>query len=210
MGLTDDNLPLSDPAESLALIQRERANLERDITPDPRLMLWPWGLAWLIGFGALFLRFGPDDRVFVDLPEWLPLTLLLGLMVLAGIVTGVVGAHHSRLVSGPTSRQGLLYGLTWAIAFSSMTTLFSQFADDLVDARQGLLWAGGMVALTGALHMAGGAMWNDRALFQLGAWTSVINVVGIIAGPGWHSLIVAIAGGGGMLVVGFVGWLRLR
>jgi hypothetical protein len=39
---TDDDLPLGDPAESLALIERERANLERDLTPDPRLMLWPW------------------------------------------------------------------------------------------------------------------------------------------------------------------------
>jgi hypothetical protein len=58
--------------------------------------------------------------------------------------------------------------------------------------------------------MAGGAIWNDRWLFFLGAWTSVINVAGILAGPGWHSLIVAVAGGGGMLVAGLLGWLRMR
>ena len=210
MGLTDDDLPLGDPAESLALIERERANLERDITPDPRLMIWPWGLAWLVGFGALFLRYGPDDRVIADLPDWLPMTLLMGLMVAAGVVTGVVGARHTRMVSGPTSRQGVLYGFTWAIAFATMATLFSQFGDELSEPRLGLLWAGGMVALTGALHMAGGALWNDRDLFLLGAWTSVINVVGILTGPGWHSLIIAVFGGGGMLVVGLVEWLRLR
>jgi hypothetical protein len=207
---TDDELPLGDPAESLALIERERANLERDLIPDPRLMLWPWGLAWLIGFLALFLRFGPDGRVFVNLPEWLPLTLLLLLMVGAGVMTGIVGVRSGRQISGPSSRQGLLYGLTWSVAFTGMAVLFSQFNDILPIDRAGLLWGGGLVALTGALHMAGGTMWNDRTVYFLGVWISVINVVGIIAGPGWHSLIIAVAGGGGMLVAGLIGWLRLR
>jgi hypothetical protein len=206
----DEDLPLGDPADSLALIERERANLERDITPDPRLMLWPWGLAWSIGFGLFFLRYGPDGRVLVDLPGWLPLIVLLGLMIGAGVVTGLVGARASTQVSGPTSQQGLFYGLTWSIAFAGLAVLFSQFGDMLPERQLGLLWAGGMVALTGALHMAGGALWHDRNLFFLGAWTSVINVAGILIGPGWHSLIVAVAGGGGMLVAGLIGWLRLR
>lgn len=210
MALTDDDLPLGDPAESLALIQREQANLVRDITPDPRLMLWPWGFAWLIGFGALFLRYGPNGHVIIDLPGFVPLNLLLLLIIAAGVVTGVVGRRHTRILSGPTSRQGVYYGLTWAISFACMVTLFSLFADDLSEERSSLLWAGGMVALAGALHMAGGALWNNRDLFNLGAWTSVINVIGILIGPGWHSLIVAIAGGGALLVTGLIGWLRLR
>jgi hypothetical protein len=206
----DDDVPLGNPADSLALIQRERANLERDLTPDPRLMYWPWGVAWLTGFGLLFLRFGPDGRVFVDLPAWLPLTVLLLLLVAAGITTGVAGGRASAQTAGPRSRQGKMYGFTWAIAFAGASVLFSQFGDHLPDDLLGLLWAGGMVGLTGALHMAGGAIWNDRDLFILGAWTSVINVIGIFAGPGWHSLIVAVAGGGGMLLAGLAWWLRLR
>jgi hypothetical protein len=91
-----------------------------------------------------------------------------------------------------------------------MGILFAQYGDALPDDRLGLLWAGGMVALTGALHMAGGAIWNDRQLFILGAWTSVINVAGILVGPGWHSLIVALGGGLGMILAGLLGWLRLR
>jgi hypothetical protein len=210
MPLTDDDLPLGDPAESLRLIERERANLERQLTPDPRLMFWPWGIAWLVGFGLLFLRYGPDGRVYVDLPGWLPLTALLTLILAAGAITGIAGARSSRDTAGPSSRQGAMYGITWSVAFSGLAILFSQFNGVLPDAQLGLLWAGGMVALTGALHMAGGAVWCDRNLFILGAWTSVINVAGILAGPGWHSLIVAIAGGGGMLVAGLIGWLRLR
>src|SRR5688572_26183899 len=103
MNTADDELPPADPAESLRLIARERAAAGRGLTPDPRLLLWPWGLAWLIGFGVFFLRFGPDDRVFVDMPEFLPLTVLLGLITLAGIVTGIVGARAGRQVTGPSS-----------------------------------------------------------------------------------------------------------
>jgi hypothetical protein len=206
----DDDRPLDDPAESLRLIREERANLVRTLTPDPRLMYWPWGVAWLVGFGLIFLRFSPGGRVLVAMPAWLPSTVLIVLLVGAGIITGIVGGRVGRHVAGPSSRQGLLYGLTWSIAFTSMSIVFSQFADELSDARQSLLWGGGMVALTGALHMAGGAMWNNRSLFVLGAWTSAVNVAGILFGVGWHPLIVAVLAGGGMFVLGQIGWQRLR
>jgi hypothetical protein len=206
----DDDTPLEDPAESLRLIHEEQANLARSLTPDPRLMYWPWGVAWLIGFGLIFLRFAPGGRVLVHMPSWLPSTVLIVLLVVAGIVTGIAGGRAGRHVAGPSSRQGLMYGLTWAVAFTGMSFVFAQFADELPDPRQSLLWGGGMVALTGALHMAGGAMWNDRNLFVLGAWTSVVNIVGLAFGVGWHPLIVAVLAGGGMLALGQAGWKRLR
>ena len=208
MALTDDDE--LDPAESLRLIEQERAQTERILTPDPRLLLWPWGIAWLIGFTVFFLRFGPDGRVFVALPSWLPLVVLMSLIVVAGITTGIVGTRAGRYVTGPSSTQGAMYGITWTVAFIGMSIVLSQVSDLLPDDKLNLLWAGVMVALTGALHMAGGAIYRDRSLFVLGAWTSVINIIGIIAGPGWHSLIVAIAGGGGMIVAGTLQWRKLR
>jgi hypothetical protein len=207
---TDDDLPPIDPAESLRLIQRERASAERILTPDPRLFLWPWGLAWLIGFAVFFLRYGPDDRIFVSMPSWLPLTVLLSLILAAGVITGVAGARAGRYVSGPTSQQGAMYGITWSVAFAGMAIVLSQVSHQLSDTDSNLLWAGAMVALTGALHMVGGAIWNDRSVFALGAWISLINAVGIFAGSGWHSLIVAGAGGGAMLLVGTRSWLKLK
>ena len=209
MAPTDDDLPPLDPAESLALIERERAEAERRLTPDPRLLLWPWGIAWLIGFTVYFLRFGPDGRIFVQFPDWLPLVLLLALMIAAGIVTGITGARAGRWVSGPSSSQGAMYGISWSIAFAGMATVLARVSDYLPEPQVNLLWAGVMVGLTGALHMAGGAIYNDRSLFILGAVISLVNIVGVIAGPGWHSLILAVAGGGGMLVAGALAWARL-
>jgi hypothetical protein len=206
MESSDDEL---DPADALALIERERANLVRDIAPDPRLMYWPWGFAWLLGFGLLFLRYGPDGKVYADLPDWLPLAALAPLFIAAGIVTGLAGGRSTRRTSGPTSRAGQMFGLSWSISFLTLSVLFARIGNDLPGPEAGLLWGGGMVALTGALHMAGSAIWQDRQLFLLGAWTSAINIVGILAGPGWHSLIVAVAGGGGMIVAGVLGHRRL-
>lgn len=209
MNTTDDELPPADPAESLRLIAQERAATQRRLIPDPRLQLWPWGFAWLLGFGFFFLRFGPDNRVLVDMPAWLPLTVLLGLITLAGIITGVVGARAGRQVSGPSSRQGAMYGFTWSVAFIGMAVLLSRLSNLLPVPEANLLWAGAMVALTGVLHMAGGTIWNDRDMYVLGVFINVVNAIGIIIGPGWHALIVAVLGGGGMLVAGLISWLRM-
>lgn len=208
MELRDDDLPPADPAESLRLIARERAATERQLTPDQRLLLWPWGFAWLIGFAVHFLRYGPGGRIYVQMPSFLPLAVLLGLVVIAGVITGIVGARASRQVTGPSSRQGAMYGITWSVAFAGMAVLFSRISNLLPGPEANLLWAGAMVALTGALHMAGGAVWNDRGLFVLGASISAVNVVGVIIGPGWHALIVAVLGGGGIILAGALAWLR--
>jgi hypothetical protein len=207
MAPDDDDLPM-DPAESLRLIERERAEAERVLTPDPRLFLWPWAFAWLIGFTVYFLRFGPDGRVFVAMPDWVPLATLLALMIVAGVVTGVTGARAGRWVSGKSSTQGAMYGISWSIAFAGMSTVLARISDYLPEPQVNLLWAGVMVGLTGALHMAGGAIYNDRSLFVLGAYISVVNVTGVLAGPGWHSLILAVMGGFGMLAAGWLSYAR--
>jgi hypothetical protein len=204
----DDELPM-DPAESLRLIERERAEAERNLTPDPRIFLWPWGFAWLVSFTLLFLRFGPDGRVFVDMPEWVPMTVLAVSMISAGAFTGVAGTRSGRWISGPSRRQGAFYGITWSVAFFGLSTVLGRVSQFVPDGEVNLLWAGAMVALTGALHMAGGAIYNDKTIFLLGVSISAINVVGVFAGPGWHSLLLAVLGGGGMVAVGAYAKARL-
>src|ERR1051325_10701871 len=116
MAPTDDDLPL-DPTESLRLIEQERARAERNLTPDPRLLLWPWGLAYLIGFAVFFARFGPGGHIYVDMPGWLPLVVLAVLMISAGTIAGIFGARSGRNLHGKSRRQGAMYGITWSVAF---------------------------------------------------------------------------------------------
>ncbi|MET7708809.1 transporter [Micromonospora sp. NPDC005413] len=207
---SNDDLPPADAAVALRLIRDQQADTALRLEPDARLVYWPWGVAWLVGFGLLFLRFSPDDRVLIRLPDWLPLTTLFVLLVAAAAVQAVAGARAYGQVTGDSARRGLWYACAWALGSASVYTALGRVSDHLPHDLAGLLWSATAVGLTGALHMAGGAIWLDRDLFRLGVWISLINLAGVFAGPGWHALVVAVAGGGGILVAGTVARLRQR
>jgi hypothetical protein len=201
--MDEDDAPIS-AADTLRLIDEQRNAAERSLTPDPRLLYWPWGTAWLIGFGLLFLRFGPGGRVFVDLPIWLPLSTLYALMIVAFVISGVAGARVARHVSGQSSVTGAMYGWTWFAGFAGFIALAVRLSPQLSPDWIGLLWAGGSVGVVGLMYMAGGAIWRARDLYVLGLWITVANIAGIIAGPGWHSLIISLGAGVAMIIVGAI------
>ncbi|HEV7708277.1 MAG TPA: transporter, partial [Asanoa sp.] len=158
----DNDQPPGDPAEALKLIEEQRAAVLRRIYVDDRWWYWPWGFAWLIGFGLLFLRFGPDDRVFVPMPEWLPVAVLVALLAVASVISAMTGTRASGQVAGESSRRGAYYGWSWFIAFTAVTVILVRISDALPDDLVTLVWAATTVGLTGALHMAGGAIWLSR------------------------------------------------
>lgn len=199
----DEDLPPSSPAETLRVIEQQRAATERELQPHPLMFFGPWGTAWLIGFGLLFLRFGPDGRILVPMPQWLPLVSLFALLLAAGVVSGLMAGRAFRHVRGRSSVQGAMYGFAWFIGFMGMSIVVARAGGGLPYPEQGLLWGTVMVGLTGALHMAGGAVWEDRYLFAVGVWISAVNVAGALLGPGWYQLVISLAGGGGMLLAGF-------
>lgn len=210
VNLDDDDPPPPDAAAALHLIREQRVATARRLEPDARLLYWPWGVAWLVGFGLFFLRFAPDGRVLVRLPDWLPVTALFGLLVAAAAVQAVASARAYGQVSGDSARRGRWYGCAWALGSVSVFAVLGRVVDHLPHDQAALLWSATAVGLTGALQMAGGAIWLDRDLFRLGVWISVINVAGTFAGPGWHALVLAVAGGGGILVAGAISRLRQR
>jgi hypothetical protein len=208
--MTDDDTAPATAAESLRLIETQRAATHRSLVPDPRLIYWPWGISWFVGFGLLYLRFGPSQKITVDMPSWLPETALFVLMGIALIVSSVAGARSNRQISGDSSRKGLRYGLSWFLAFAMFAPLAARLSDRLPEAESGLLWAAGSVGIVATLYLAGSAIWLDRNMFVLGLWLAVMNVAGVIAGPGWHSLVICIGGGLGMIVAGLAEYLRVR
>jgi hypothetical protein len=208
--LTNDERPPASPADSMRLIHEQRAAAGRQVYPSLRYFLVPWGLAWLLGFGLFFLRHGPGDRTFVSMPGWLPLAALSGLMVAAAVVSAVATGRVYRHVAGPSALKGAMYGWAFFLGFLSLGFSLARVSDGLPSIDQGLLWSAASVALVSALHMAGGAVWHDRDLFTLGVWLSLVNIGGVIAGPGWHSLVIAVAGGGGMLAFAAVVAARRR
>ncbi|GAA2327238.1 transporter [Dactylosporangium salmoneum] len=206
----DDDAPPASAAESLELIRKERAAAARTLQLNPLLYYVPWGGAWLIGFGLLFLRYGPNGKVFVDLPDWLPLASLFVLMALAMLATVVVSAVRGRGLAGRSSWQGSAYGFAWFFAFAGVGTTTSHFAKLLPEDERGLLWACVSVGLVASMYMAGAAVWMSRDMFIFGAWLTIINIAGVAAGPGWHSLLISLGGGGGLILLGLILQVRAR
>lgn len=204
MILDEDDSPPADPAASLLLITQQQAATRQALTPGQHMFFLPWGFAWLVGFGAYVLR-EP-----LDLPEFLPLTVLFALLALAGVLSGVAGARAYGSISGDSARRGHWYGLCWFAGFASMTALLVRVGDQMPPETIGLLWSASSVGITGMLQMAGGAIWLDKQLFRLGCYVLAVNIAGVLAGPQWHPMLVAVLGGGGMLIAGTVAWRRER
>lgn len=198
------------PEESLRLIERQRAVVERKLGTDPLVFYVPWGLVWLIGYGLFFLRYGPNGDPLVPMPIAVPGIVLGALIVLALAITMTAAARAGRGVSGESDQRGLYYGLSWALAFTMMGVLGGQLNDHLPGPEAALYWTATSTSILTVLYVAGAAVWRDRSMFVLGCWVGVINVIGVIAGVGWHSLLVSLGGGGGLLVVGVVLRLRMR
>lgn len=197
------------PEESLRLIAREQAAVAGRHRSTMALYYVPWGLAWFIGFGLLTLDQGPgSDGPWVDLPDALPLVVLFVLMALATAVTIVTSAHEARRIGGESNRRGAIYGLSWALAFGTIFPILGRFADHLPEDQRGLLFGSVSVALAGVFYLTGAAIWLDWGMFVLGGWLMVVNLAGVLAGPGWHSLVIAVAGGGALIGAGLLSWAR--
>jgi hypothetical protein len=205
---TDEELPPASPAESMRLIREQRAHAERSLTPDPRRVYWPWSFAWLVGFGAFFLRYGSDGDGLVAMPDWVPMATLFGLMALALAIMTIELRRAARQVSGESAMKGAMFGIAWAVAFIGLGVTGGYLSDYLPPPQVGLFWSASSIGIVAVLYIAGAAIWSDRTMFTLGCWLAVVNITGVFAGPGWHALMMSLAGGGGGLAIGLVAWLR--
>lgn len=209
--MNDDSQPPATPEESLRLIDQQRAAVAGRLQGTLAMYYIPWGVTWLVGFGMFVLRDGfGDDGGLVPMPESLPLVVLFTLLGSAIVFTVVTGFRESMRIGGESRRSGVLYGLSWGLTYGTMMPIVGRFADLLPQDERGMLFAATAVGLTGALYVAGAAIWHSESMAVLGGWLLVINLAGVLAGPQWHSFVVAVAGGGGLIVTGLGAWWHGR
>jgi len=194
----DDDAPL-DPAASAALIAAQQARVAAETVVDGRLLFGAWGTAWLLGFGALWSAVG--EPPLLRWPGSVAGPVFAALLVTAMAVTVVHVARRTAGVRGTSAVQGAMYGWAWfsgfVAVFALATALVRAGADDgVIRVAMTLVPA----LLVGALYMTGGAIWQDRTFFALGAWIVLVTVVAAFAGVPGMFAVMAVAGGGGMLV----------
>ncbi len=194
----DDDQPL-DPAASAALIAAQRARVQAETDVDGRLLFGVWGVAWLLGFGAMYGVAG--DRPALDWSPEVASAVFAGLLLTAAVVTAVHIARRTSGVHGDSAAQGAMYGWSWFLGFAGIFALSAALVNagaEPVVVETAMTVASPLVV--GVLYMAGAAIWRDRTQFALGVWIVVVTIGAAFAGMPAMLAVMALAGGGGMLV----------
>ena len=202
----DEGHPLS-AGESLALIESQQREVHRRLGVNVALFYGPWGAAYLLGFGSVFLTY--PSAVSLRLPSGVAAVITGVLFATAVVVSVVTGTRAGRGVRGPSRMVGAMYGWSWTLGFSALAavnigvTRLGLPADAVT-----LLWSGSALLLVGVLYLAGGALWQDRFQYGLGVWMLVTGAGSVLAGVPGNFAVLSLAGGGGLLLT--AGYFTLR
>lgn len=198
-GTTTDDMPL-EPAESLALIERETTNARRSLEPSPQPFLLVWGVTHLIGFSGFYFASPAGPALF-------PLAVAgvtLGVLIVASIVfSAVYGARSGRGVRGQSQRTGALYGISWPAAFAVLTVVNVGMTRSfgLSDNETVLLWSCTAMVLIGGMYMITGALFRSKVMYVFGGIVLLGAVACVFVGAPASYLVVGVAVGGGMLAI---------
>jgi hypothetical protein len=190
--------------ESLAVIERQRAEVCHRLRVNPALFFWPWGVAYLLGFGSIY---GTDPLLPIAGSVAAVITAVL--FGAAMVVSVVYGARAGRGIHGPSRMVGAMYGWSWTLGFLALVAINIGLTRlGLSQEAVSLLWSGTSLVLVGVLYLAGGALWQDRFQYGLGVWMLLTGAGSVFAGVPGNFAVLAVAGGGGLLVT--AGYFTLR
>lgn len=205
MPTTHDDAREPDAAELLLLVEREQARTVRALEPDARLLYGAWGAAWLIGFVSLWAWATGRWEVAGAVAG----AVFAGCLAVAMAVTGVHVARRTAGLRGVSSRVGAMYGWSWFLAFLTLTAILNgSWRAGVPESVLGLLWSVLSALVVGTLYLAGGALWQDKVQYGLGVWILLAGAAGALAGHPQVYLVMALAGGGGMLLTAALAALR--
>lgn len=198
--------PAPDPAGALDIIRDQRRAVRDRAEPDSRILFLRWGGAWLLGNLVLFAT----ARVAADhTPAGWSFAVYFTLLAVAVAVTIVHVVRRSVGVVGPSGKSGAMFGWSWTIGFVGVYLVMSGLDRAGADPEIiNLGWSSLSCLLVGLLYLAGGAMWQSDVLYGLGAWLVLTGGAATLAGLPGSFLVMALAGGGGMLLGGLVTHLR--
>lgn len=205
----DDDSPL-DPAEMLALAERQQRAVGLSYARPVAWMFLIWGISWLFGFLLLWSGYEGGNPWFT-----LPLAgagIVFGALILISIVaSAVIGTRIGRGVRGASDFSGSVYGLSWSLngaAFAAVGVglIHNGMSDELAS----IYFPSAYALMAGVMYLGGAALWNERSQLVLGVLLLVVGSVAPFFGAPTNNLVMAIGGGGGFLIAAAWFWWRLR
>ena len=192
-------------ADALAIIAAQRARTA-EMRPSSALLFGVWGAVWLVGYGTMWWTARDDDT-----PSVAAGVIAIGGGVLALVVTIVHITRRTRGIAGSSARQGAMFGWAWAIGFLAQSMIVGGLGQAGASGEVVALAANAIAALVvGLLYLAGGILWRSTAMYVLGAWMALTGAAAALTGFPDSYLVMALAGGGGLLVGALVETVRSR
>ncbi|MFE2528279.1 ABC transporter permease [Streptomyces sp. NPDC059382] len=176
---------------------------------DNRAAYLSFGLAYVLGHGAAAVSQG--DTPLLDLPGWLPMTLL-GCGLATGIVQATVAALRAqRGATGPDLLAGRLLGAAWIVAFTALFLAITGLTSVLDQPElQSVLWPAGSGLIVGLLYLAEGAVRRNVLHYVLGVWLALTSTAALSLDTHGFYWVLALAGGGAYAFATALEHRRLR
>ncbi|GAB3616462.1 hypothetical protein GCM10027416_10190 [Okibacterium endophyticum] len=200
-----------DPEEMLALLTQQQRSVEGQIAGFVPLIITAWGIAWLVGFGALWLIDGLGDAFGLPLPvaAWTFGVLIGG----ASFLSAWLGIRSSRGIrSTPAAAfTGTVYGVTWSAGSLAIYVFgVGLSVNGMPSELMSFFFPSAFVIFAGVMYLLAGAIWHAVPSVVLGGWTLLIGGVAPFFGYPNHYLFLAIAGGLGFLALGLASIAHFR
>jgi hypothetical protein len=98
-----------------------------------------------------------------------------------------------------------MYGWAWFLSFAAMSLTLAGLARAGANPEVMALASNSLSCLiVGIMYLTGAAMWQETRLYVLGVWILLVAGVATVVGlPGLY-LVMALAGGGGFLLLALV------
>ncbi len=186
-----------DPAAMLALVQNQQRSIGVQRGGFATAIMAAWGIAWLLGFLALWLIDGLEPGF--GLPLAAGVSVFVGLLVAAIAVSAVLGVRGVRGVrtGRESSFAGTVYGITWSLGSLALVVLgWGLYTQGLTAGLANFFYPSAYVFFAGIMYIAAGAIWRSMPSVIGGAILVVVAAVAPFFPYPWHYLFFAVAGGG--------------
>jgi len=204
----DDDGPAPDPRTMHALMEDQRQVAVDAQTAFVWIMEVVWGVAWILGYTALWLIDGSD---VVSLPLPVAVGIFAGLIGVGVVVSIVLGIRGSvgMASTGEARWQGRVYGISWSVGMFSVYVLGIGLAlNDAPSRLLSIFYPSGFSFVAGMMLLSTAALFHSRASLLLGSILVVAALAAPFAGYPGNYLVMAVVGGGAYLVTGIVAAVR--
>lgn len=195
-----------DPADALRIVHDQQLDIETRVGGFVPTIMLAWGIAWLVGFGVVWLSLA------VDLLPPVAASWTFGALIAAASgVSMWLAIRSGRGMRTEDAFGGTVYGVTWSVGALAIAGFAAGLHyNGMTPELAAIFYPSAFVLFAGIMYLVAGALWRAVPSIVLGGIVIVVAVAAPFFGSPHNNLFFAIAGGGAFLGFGLVARLRMR